>query len=146
MRRGILARLVGALLMAERRPEWSWASFLSLPLVVAIVVAIPHCSMQRASIAREYVSLAVQVLSAPRKVEEKDRVGDELLRKWALDILRKYTPVRLDEALARKLETGEVTLPAVAEFDAAEFDRSEFGTGARARGRAAPQIEAPADR
>jgi hypothetical protein len=87
------------------------------------------------------LSLAVSVLQRERPAEDREG-ADAALRRMAVGILVKYSPVTVDPVLLQMLEKGEVTLPA--EFNVSEFNASEFATGARARGRAEPQLQAPA--
>ena len=77
-----------------------------IPAVIAPVALIISSDIKKHDISMNYMELAMDVLRLPQDSDHNSE-----LRKWALDIFTKYSPVPLDENLQKKIRGGEITLP-----------------------------------
>lgn len=76
-------------------------SLFAVPIVVAIIGSKIQSSISTESIKKDYVQMAIQILA------EEPKNGDhEAVRKWAIDILAKNSPVPFTAALKKQLTTN----------------------------------------
>ena len=64
-------------------------SMLAIPVVLAVIGWFVQVSLTKSSVNQEYVKLAVSILSSPRSKDV------DILRPWAVELLKLYTPVPL---------------------------------------------------
>lgn len=88
-------------------------STLIIPFVIAVVGWQVQSVIQAQNGSREYVQIAVSILL--------DGDVDKELKSWAVDLLKKNSPVVLPEALETKLKNGEVNFPSLL-LRASSFD------------------------
>jgi len=99
-------------------------SAVAIPVVVgwmglSVQREISKSSISEQKVAREqaakleYINLALQILAVP--VHEDDPTSDEKqeLRAWAVELLNEGSPVKLNDATAKNIETGKSNLPEV---------------------------------
>lgn len=79
----------------------------AIPVVLAIGGWWIQNALSERSVNKDYVALAVSILS------KSDKEVDEGLRSWAVDLLNANSPVKFDPKVSQKLSSGEITLPAV---------------------------------
>lgn len=82
-------------------------SLATIPVVLAVVGWLIQESLQKQTISRDYVQLAVSVLKKHDPEQE-----NALLRNWAVDLLTANSPVPLNEELVAQLKSGKTILPA----------------------------------
>lgn len=82
------------------------ASLVAIPLVLAIVGAFIQETLSRSTVSRDYVQLAVSVLTA-----DKDKTRPEL-RAWAVDLLNENSSVKFSKEFADRLKGGDIEFPA----------------------------------
>lgn len=99
----------------------AWATILS-PVLIAVLGIWIQRSVANDETQRGYVELATSILR-----EDPGRQSPAL-RKWAVQVLNKVSPVPLDEALRSQLETGATKLPGVALEGSAEAGAKADGT------------------
>lgn len=76
-------------------------SLFAVPIVVAIIGSQIQSSISNEGIKKDYVQMAIKILA------EEPKNGDhEDLRKWAIDILAKNSPVPFTAALKKQLSTN----------------------------------------
>lgn len=75
-------------------------SLLLVPIVVACIGYKIQSSISNESIKKDYVQMAIQILA-----EEPQNGDHQDLRKWAIDILAKNSPVPFTAALKKQLST-----------------------------------------
>lgn len=80
-------------------------SLIAVPIILGVGGWWIQNALSERSINKDYVQLAVTILTS----SESD--VDPSLRAWAVDLLNANSPVKLDEQVAEKLLTGEVSLP-----------------------------------
>jgi hypothetical protein len=80
-------------------------SYVAVPLVVAIGGWLLQRLLQRQSISRDYVQLAITILSS----SEPSRVPPEI-RSWAVDLLNQNSPIKLDARTIECLKSGDIAL------------------------------------
>jgi hypothetical protein len=83
-----------------------WARIFSgfaIPVIVALIAYRLQAVVSRRSVAKDYVQLAVSILSDPEKASP--------LRDWAADLLNEYSPVDLPDTLKKELVEGTTSLP-----------------------------------
>jgi len=73
--------------------------------VLAVIGALIQEAVSRSTVSRDYVQLAVSILTA-----DKDKTPAEL-RGWAVDLLDENSPVRFSKDVADRLKGGEIELP-----------------------------------
>ncbi len=83
-------------------------------VLIPIVVGFYTLEFRKASanaeqskIDQEYLRLSIGILSENRKKEEKD----EVLRNYAVDLMKKYTPVEMNPSVEEALRAGDLTVP-----------------------------------
>jgi WD40 repeat protein len=81
------------------------ASLVAIPVVLAIIGAIIQETLSRSTVSRDYVQLAVSVLTA-----DKNKTPQEL-RAWAVDLLNENSPVKFSKEVADRLKGGEIEFP-----------------------------------
>ncbi len=79
-------------------------SMLAIPVVLAVIGWFVQVSLTKSSVNQEYVKLAVSILSSPRSKDV------DILRPWAVELLKLYAPVPLTEEQYNKLKSGEIRL------------------------------------
>jgi hypothetical protein len=80
-------------------------SFAAVPIVVAVGGWLLQRLLQKQSIRRDYVQLAVTILSNA----EPSKVPSEI-RAWAVDLLNENSPIKLDAGTVERLKSGAITL------------------------------------
>jgi WD40 repeat protein len=80
-------------------------SLVAIPVVLAIVGAIIQATLSRSAVSRDYVQLAVSVLTA-----DKSKTPQEL-RDWAVDLLNENSPTKFSKEVAARLKGGEIGFP-----------------------------------
>jgi hypothetical protein len=86
----------------------------AIPIVIAVVGALVQSELQRQSVSKDYVQLAVSILREP----DQKKVSPEL-REWAVDLLNEHSTVKLNDKFAQQLKKGESILPPLETFKAA---------------------------
>lgn len=91
------------------KPDWERAariaSLVAIPVVLAIIGAVIQATLSRSTVSRDYVQLAVSVLTA-----DKGKTPPEL-RAWAVDLLNENSPVKFSKEVADRLKGGEIEFP-----------------------------------
>jgi WD40 repeat protein len=80
------------------------ASLVAIPVVLAIIGAFIQAALTRSTVSRDYVQLAVSVLT------DKTKNPPEL-RSWAVDLLNENSPVKFSKEVADRLKGGEIEFP-----------------------------------
>ena len=80
-------------------------SLLLLPAVIAWGGWQIQDSLSQRDINKDYVELAVSILSKPKDEQDSD------LRGWAVELINTTAPVKFNDAVKTKLTEGEVDLP-----------------------------------
>jgi len=80
-------------------------SLIAVPIILAVFGWIIQSRLTGRSVAQEYVKLAAEIL--------KDEKADRTLRKWAVELLNKYSLVKFTLDVEKKLISGEVNLTAI---------------------------------
>jgi len=80
-------------------------SLIAIPVVVAIFGALIQGTINRSTVSRDYVQLAVSVLTS-----EKGKAPAEL-RAWAVELLNQNSPTKFSKDVAERLEAGQISLP-----------------------------------
>lgn len=80
----------------------SIVSAVAIPLVIAIVGWWVQSSLQSEDIKKDYVQMALGILQSSEQQENDD------LRRWAVAILDKNSPIEIPIALKEKLSSGEI--------------------------------------
>lgn len=90
-------------------PDWERAarilSLIAIPIVLAVIGAVIQTTLSRSSVNRDYVQLAVSVLTA-----DKSKTPQEL-RDWAVDLLDENSPTKFSKEVAARLKGGEIEFP-----------------------------------
>ena len=81
-------------------------SIAAIPVLLAVVGWLVQRQIQKQSVGKDYVQLAVSILREP----DSSKVNPEL-RGWAVDLLNAYSVVRLSDAVSTVLKAGQATLP-----------------------------------
>jgi WD40 repeat protein len=81
------------------------ASLVAIPVVLAIIGAFIQETLSRSTVSRDYVQLAVSVLTA-----DKDKTSPEL-RAWAVDLLDENSPAKFSKEVADSLKGGQIEFP-----------------------------------
>ena len=81
-------------------------SIAAIPIVLAAIGWIIQMRLQSQTVSRDYVQIAVSILSNP----DKEKVPSEL-RDWAVDLLNENSPTKFSPDVTKKLKSGETTLP-----------------------------------
>ena len=79
-------------------------SAVAIPLAIAVVGWWVQSSMKSEEIKIDYVQMAVGIL------KDQERKKDDDLRKWAVSVLDKNSPVPFSGALRERLESGEAQI------------------------------------
>jgi hypothetical protein len=91
--------------------EWkTWTTMVSTALVPVVIAGVGYFiqrGISQDSIRKDYVALAVGILTKPRD-EKADEKTDSDLRKWAVEVISKNSPVRFDAPLKTQLELGTI--------------------------------------
>ncbi|KFL36721.1 hypothetical protein [Arenimonas donghaensis] len=91
--------------ISQFRHEWTRTiSALAVPLLVAAIGAWIQQTVARDSLSKDYVSIAVGVLSKPPGAEDTE--GSDPMRIWAIAVLRKHSPVPFTSAMEGALYQG----------------------------------------
>lgn len=94
---------------ASTAPDWERTarilSLVAIPVVLAIIGATIQATLGRSTVSRDYVQLAVSVLTA-----EKSKTPQEL-RDWAVDLLNENSPTKFSSEVAARLKGGEIGFP-----------------------------------
>jgi len=77
-------------------------SAIAIPIVLAIVGWMIQASLNKQSLNKDYVTLAISILQ--QKPENAPAVAG--LRTWAVEELNHYSEIKFDEATAKQLESG----------------------------------------
>jgi WD40 repeat protein len=92
-------------------PDWERTarivSLIAIPVVIAIIGAIIQATLSRSTVSRDYVQLAVSILTA-----DKTKTPQEL-RDWAVDLLNSNSPTKFSKDVADRLKGGEINLPGI---------------------------------
>jgi len=75
-------------------------SLLATPIIVAMVGWHVQSSISNESIKKDYVQIAIEILKSPEKK------NDDEMRKWAVEVLDKNSPVPFSKELRSDLEKG----------------------------------------
>jgi hypothetical protein len=78
------------------------ASSVAIPIVIALVGWWVQSSISTEGIKKDYVQMAIGIL------KDTEKQKDEEMRKWAVSVLDKNSPVPFSEELRNKLEKGSV--------------------------------------
>ena len=78
---------------------------LAVPVAVALVGWWINTAVQRQTVDRDYVQIAVSILTK--------RHVTPVLKTWATDVLAEKSPIPFGKELREKLEKGPITLPPV---------------------------------
>jgi hypothetical protein len=81
---------------------------LGIPVVLGVGGWIIQGTVSQQTVSKDYVLLATDILKTKREAGE-----DGGLRKWAVDLLNRTSPVQLDEATAQQLIKGTITIPSL---------------------------------
>src|SRR5215469_6869999 len=81
-------------------------ALVAVPVIVAVGGWVIQRRLQKQTVSRDYVQLAVNILENP----DKSKVPPEL-REWAVDLLSENSPTKLNAKAIRTLKSGEITLP-----------------------------------
>jgi len=79
---------------------------LGIPVVLGVGGWIIQGTVSQQTVSKDYVLLATDILKTKREAGE-----DGGLRKWAVDLLNRTSPVPLDEVTAQQLIKGTITIP-----------------------------------
>jgi len=88
-------------------------SIAAIPVLLAVVGWLVQRQIQKQSVGKDYVQLAVSILREP----DSSKVNPEL-RGWAVDLLNAYSVVKLSDAVSTVLKAGQATLPPLEGFAA----------------------------
>lgn len=90
-------------------PDWERTarimSLVAIPVVLAIIGAAIQATLGKSTVSRDYVQLAVSILTADKTKTPQD------LRDWAVDLLDENSPVKFSKDVAARLKGGEIALP-----------------------------------
>lgn len=75
-------------------------SLLATPIIVAVVGWNVQSSISNESIKKDYVQIAIEILKSPEKQK------DDEMRKWAVAVLDKNSPIPFSKDLRNNLEKG----------------------------------------
>ena len=81
------------------------ASYIAVPLIIAIIGWIIQDRITNENIKRDYVQLSVSIINDT----ENDTTSNEL-RSWAVDLLNTYSPVKFSSEVIAKLKAGDIRL------------------------------------
>lgn len=88
-------------------------SIAAVPIVLALGGWIVQRQLQKQSVGKDYVQLAVSILREP----DSSKVSIEL-RSWAVDLLNAYSAVKLSDSISKGLKAGQAVLPPLEGFAA----------------------------
>ncbi|MDX6289467.1 MAG: hypothetical protein QOH42_1266 [Blastocatellia bacterium] len=88
-------------------------SIAAIPIVLALGSWIVQRQLQKQSVGKDYVQLAVSILREP----DSAKVSIDL-RSWAVDLLNAYSAVKLSDAISKGLKAGQAVLPPLEGFAA----------------------------
>jgi hypothetical protein len=88
-------------------------SIAAIPVLLAIVGWLVQRQVQKQSVGKDYVQLAVSILREP----DSSKVNSEL-RSWAVDLLNAYSVVKLSPQMSQVLKAGQAVLPPLEGFAA----------------------------
>jgi hypothetical protein len=98
---------------ASKRDTWELLESISkiiaalgIPVVLGVGGWIIQGTVSQQTVSKDYVLLATEILKTKREEGE-----DGGLRKWAVALLNRTSPVPLDEATAQQLIKGTITIP-----------------------------------
>ena len=94
---------------ASIAPDWERTarilSLIAIPVVIAIIGAVIQATLSRSTVSRDYVQLAVSILTT-----DKTKTPQEL-REWAVDLLDANSPTKFSKDVADRLKGGEINFP-----------------------------------
>jgi hypothetical protein len=97
---------------SSRKSGWDKAetiskivSFVATPLLVVFIGATINNSVNRQTVRKDYVSLAVSVLTTP------EESVDPAIRDWAVDLLNENSPLKFSPAVTASLKSGDTRFP-----------------------------------
>ncbi|PCJ15440.1 MAG: hypothetical protein COB04_13190 [Gammaproteobacteria bacterium] len=79
-------------------------SLVAIPLVIGFFGWEVQKNIADRNLQKEYIQMAITILSA----SEKQKVDDNL-KKWAIDLVDYYSPIKIPEALSKELESGNLS-------------------------------------
>lgn len=82
---------------------WETIKDLLLPAVIGVAGWWIQRAIARQQVQRDYVELSTRILASEGK--------DQDLRRWAVDLLKEFSPVAIPETAATRLVAGQVSLP-----------------------------------
>ena len=85
----------------------------AIPIVVALGGWLVQRQLQKQSVGKDYVQIALSILREP----DSSKVSVEL-RSWAVDLLNAYSAVKLSDAVSKGLKAGQAVLPPLEGFAA----------------------------
>jgi len=88
-------------------------SIAAIPVLLAVVGWLVQRQLQKQSVSKDYVQLAVSILREP----DSSKINTEL-RSWAVDLLNAYSVVKLSARMSDVLKTGQAVLPPLEGFAA----------------------------
>lgn len=88
-------------------------SIAAIPVLLAVVGWLVQRQVQKQSVSKDYVQLAVSIL----REQDPSKVNTEL-RSWAVDLLNAYSVVKLSASMSDVLKTGQAVLPPLEGFAA----------------------------
>ncbi len=80
-------------------------SLVAIPVFLALSGCIIQDTISKRSVSQEYVRLAVNVLT------QKPDKDNQMLRRWAVDLLDTYSPKPLEPKMRESLEMGSISFP-----------------------------------
>jgi hypothetical protein len=111
---------------------------LAIPVVLGVGGWLIQSTVSQQSVSKDYVSLATSILQKKREVNEDDSARG--LRTWAVELLKRTSPVQLDEATAQHLVNGTVTIPSQTDRRSGE-SRPLYGAAPLSAFRSRPKRE-----
>jgi WD40 repeat protein len=95
----------------EMRPDFERIarilSLVAIPVVIAIIGALIQATISRSAVSRDYVQLAVTILTSGKDTPPE-------LRAWAVDLLDENSPTKFSPEVAARLKSGDINFANVA--------------------------------
>ncbi len=91
--------------MDLKNEKYGW-SILTLQIFVGIGTLLSQFYLQQKSDDREYVQMAIMILSEPKNLNDSTE-----LREWATEVLNKKSPVPFGRNLFEELGNGNLLFP-----------------------------------
>ena len=80
-------------------------SVIAIPVIIALIGNSIKASLTDKTVNKEYVQIAVSILSNPSTAEQSN------LRGWALSLLNFSSPIKIDKETKEELKSGITSLP-----------------------------------